>query len=208
MYIGGMDYACRTECFWWVIMGLGPCRVGLCSNIFSFIPIIYKNWSFLPHLILETKIAHHTVTSRTLMDWRVSHSHRLAASLPDSHQLASLSCWQEVNGLIIYPIYKAIGLGSQTNLKLDAGRLHYFSYAVALQRWLHLSGHWGDRHLNDLHWVVQCHWGATSHLDDQCHRGVYHLIRNGKYMLIIFQRLDRCGEKTIICICMKLYTKL
>ena len=60
MYIGGMDYACRTECFWWVIMGLGPCRVGLCSNVSSFIPIIYKNWSFLPHLILETKIAHHT----------------------------------------------------------------------------------------------------------------------------------------------------
>jgi hypothetical protein len=39
-------------------MGLGPCRVGLCSNISSFIPIIYKNLSFLPHLILETKIAH------------------------------------------------------------------------------------------------------------------------------------------------------
>jgi hypothetical protein len=33
MYIGGMDYACRTECFWWVIMGLEPCRVGLFSNI-------------------------------------------------------------------------------------------------------------------------------------------------------------------------------
>ena len=66
MYIEGMEYACRTECFWWVIMGLGPCRVGLCSNISSFIPIIYNNWYFLPHLILETKTAHHIPPSLML----------------------------------------------------------------------------------------------------------------------------------------------
>jgi hypothetical protein len=66
----GMDYACRTECLWWVIMGLGPCRVGLCNNISSFMPIMYKNWSFLPYLILETKIAHHSVISiLTLAAW-------------------------------------------------------------------------------------------------------------------------------------------
>ena len=47
-------------------MDLGPCRVGLCNNISSFMPIISKNWSFLPHLILETKIAHHTITSRMM----------------------------------------------------------------------------------------------------------------------------------------------
>ena len=44
-------------------MGLGPFRVGLCSNLSSFIPIIYKNWSFLPHLILETKIAHQNASN-------------------------------------------------------------------------------------------------------------------------------------------------
>ena len=38
-------------------MDLGPCTVGLCNNISSFMPIMSKNWSFLPLLILETKKA-------------------------------------------------------------------------------------------------------------------------------------------------------
>jgi hypothetical protein len=71
-------------------MGLGPWWVQLCSNISCFMPIMLNNWPFLPHLIVETKIVHHTAWPSNAT---VNYS---PAQIPDSHPHQvhhDLICW-------------------------------------------------------------------------------------------------------------------